>query len=33
MEGRIDKLTVYSRGLAPSEIQAIYNAGSEGKSK
>jgi len=28
MQGRLDELTIYSRNLAPGEIQAIYNAGS-----
>ena len=30
--GLIDELGVYDRALSPSEIQAIYNAGSAGKS-
>ncbi|HZQ46818.1 MAG TPA: immunoglobulin domain-containing protein, partial [Verrucomicrobiae bacterium] len=30
-DGAIDELAVYSRALAASEIQAIYNAGSAGK--
>lgn len=29
--GLIDELSVYNRSLAPSEIQGIYNAGSNGK--
>lgn len=29
--GRIDEVSLYSRALSPSEIQAIYNAGSSGK--
>jgi hypothetical protein len=31
--GRIDELSVYNRALAASEIEAIFNAGSEGKCK
>jgi hypothetical protein len=30
-EGKIDELSVYDRALSSAEIQAIYNAGSEGK--
>jgi uncharacterized delta-60 repeat protein len=29
--GRIDEVTIYNRALTPSEIQAIFNAGSAGK--
>ena len=31
MIGAIDELSIYNRALSPSEIQAIYNAGSRGK--
>ncbi|MFH1425241.1 MAG: CARDB domain-containing protein, partial [archaeon] len=30
-DGSIDELSIYNRALDPSEIQAIYNAGSSGK--
>jgi len=29
--GTIDEVSVYSRALSPSEVQAVYNAGSSGK--
>ncbi|HXP60604.1 MAG TPA: LamG domain-containing protein, partial [Dongiaceae bacterium] len=29
--GQMDEITIYSRALAPAEIQSIYNAGSAGK--
>jgi len=32
-DGLIDELSIYSRSLSASEIQAIYNAGSSGKCK
>jgi len=31
MNGLLDEVTVYNRGLEPEEIRAIYNAGSGGK--
>ncbi|MFZ1086684.1 MAG: Ig-like domain-containing protein [Terracidiphilus sp.] len=33
MQGSLDELTIYNRGLAANEIQAIYNAGGAGKCK
>jgi uncharacterized repeat protein (TIGR01451 family) len=32
-EGLVDEASVYNRALSPSEIQAIFNAGSAGKCK
>jgi hypothetical protein len=31
--GLLDEVSIYSRALSPSEVQAIYNAGSAGKCK
>ena len=31
-QGKLDEIAIYNRPLSPAEIQAIYNAGSEGKS-
>jgi hypothetical protein len=31
--GRIDELAIYNRALSPSEIQALFNAGTAGKCK
>ncbi|MFW9870258.1 MAG: LamG-like jellyroll fold domain-containing protein [Candidatus Thorarchaeota archaeon] len=31
LDGRLDEVAVYNRALDPSEIQSIFNAGSEGK--
>jgi hypothetical protein len=33
MQGRLDELTIYQRGLSAAEIQAIFNAGTGGKCK
>jgi hypothetical protein len=33
LDGSIDEVAIYNRALSPSEIQAIYNAGSAGKCK
>jgi hypothetical protein len=33
LDGMVDEVTVYNRALSATEIQAIYNAGSDGKVK
>ena len=33
MQGLIDEVSIYDRALTPTEIQAIYDAGSDGKCK
>jgi len=33
LDGLMDEVAIYNRSLSPSEIESIYNAGSEGKCK